>query len=71
MKQKTLSALFMGVLALASCKKPNVDPVNPGPIDIEKEYTELYALGASVGKWDSMDPEPMWERISSPSKLTL
>lgn len=59
MKQKTLSALLMGVLALASCNKPNVDPVNPGPIDIEKEYTELYALGASVGKWDSMDPQPM------------
>lgn len=58
MKTNKFFALLIGVAALASCKsedKPNGGNV----IDFEKEYTELYALGSSVGKWDSNDPEPM------------
>lgn len=57
MKKTALLAIFFGALAIVSCKKP--DDNKQDPIDIEKEYTELYALGASVNKWDSMDPEPM------------
>lgn len=57
MKKTALLAILCGALAIVSCKKP--DDNNQDPIDIEKEYTELYALGASVNKWDSMDPEPM------------
>ena len=57
MKKTALLAILCGALAIVSCKKP--DDNKQDPIDIEKEYTELYALGASVNKWDSMDPEPM------------
>ena len=57
MKKTAFLAILCGALAIVSCKKP--DDNNQDPIDIEKEYTELYALGASVNKWDSMDPEPM------------
>lgn len=56
MKKTALLAIFFGALAIVSCKKPEN---NNDPIDVEKEYTELYALGASVNKWDSNDPEPM------------
>ncbi len=52
---KTL-ALSLCALSLLACNK-NKNP--EGPIDFEKEYTELYALGGAVNKWDSMDPEPM------------
>ncbi len=57
MKKTAFLAILCGALAIVSCKKP--DDNKQDPIDIEKEYTELYALGASVNKWDSMDPEPM------------
>lgn len=57
MKKTALLAILCGALAIVSCKKP--DDNKQDSIDIEKEYTELYALGASVNKWDSMDPEPM------------
>ena len=57
MKKTAFMAILCGALAIVSCKKP--DDNKQDPIDIEKEYTELYALGASVNKWDSMDPEPM------------
>lgn len=57
MKKTAFLAILCGALAIVSCKKPDDNKQNP--IDIEKEYTELYALGASVNKWDSMDPEPM------------
>ena len=57
MKKTAFLAILCGALAIVSCKKP--DDNNQDPIDIEKEYTELYALGAYVNKWDSMDPEPM------------
>ena len=58
MKKTAFMAILCGALAIVSCKKADDKPVDK-PIDIEKEYTELYALGASVNKWDSMDPEPM------------
>ena len=58
MKKTAFLAILCGALAIVSCKKADDKPVDK-PIDIEKEYTELYALGASVNKWDSMDPEPM------------
>lgn len=58
MKQTAFLAILCGALAIVSCKKADDKPEDK-PIDIEKEYTELYALGASVNKWDSMDPEPM------------
>ena len=57
MKKTAFLAILCGALAIVSCKKP--DDNKQDPIDIEKEYTELYALGASVNKWDSNDPEPM------------
>lgn len=57
MKKTAFLAILCGALAIVSCKKP--DDNKQDPIDIEKEYTELYALGASVNKWDSVDPEPM------------
>lgn len=57
MKKSLLFALMIGALALSSCNKD--DKKGNDPIDFEKEYTELYALGGSVNKWDSMDPEPM------------
>ena len=57
MKKTAFLAILCGALAIVSCKKP--DDNKQDPIDIEKEYNELYALGASVNKWDSMDPEPM------------
>lgn len=57
MKKTAFLAILCGALAIVSCKKP--DDNKQDPIDIEKEYTELYALGASVNKWDYMDPEPM------------
>ena len=50
MKKTALLAILCGALAIVSCKKP--DDNKQDPIDIEKEYTELYALGASVNKWD-------------------
>ena len=56
MKKVALLALLCGVVAFVSCKK---DPKGGNEIDFEKEFTELYALGGSVNKWDSMDPEPM------------
>ena len=56
MKKTALLALLFGALAIVSCKKPDDNKIIP---DVEKEYTELYALGASVNKWDSNDPEPM------------
>jgi hypothetical protein len=56
MKKILLSALLIGAAALVSCKK---DKPNNNTIDFEKEYTELYALGGAVNKWDSKDPEPM------------
>lgn len=56
MKKATLFALLVGAATIVSCKK---DDVRKDPIDIEKEYTELYALGGAVNKWDSSDPEPM------------
>ena len=56
MKITAFWAILFGALAIVSCK-PIDDEQNP--IDLEKEYTELYALGASVNKWDSNDPEPM------------
>ena len=58
MKKTAFMAILCGALAIVSCKKADDKPVDK-PIDIEKEYTELYALGASVNKWDSVDPEPM------------
>lgn len=59
MKKNSLLTLLFGVLAVFACGKQEKGTDKPGPIDIEKEYTELYALGASVNKWDSMNPEPM------------
>ena len=56
MKKTAFLAILCGALAIVSCKKPNDNNIIP---DVEKEYTELYALGASVNKWDSNDPEPM------------
>lgn len=56
MKKTAFWAILFGALAIVSCK-PIDDEQDP--IDLEKEYTELYALGASVNKWDSNDPEPM------------
>ena len=56
MKKITLFTLLVGAVAFVSCKK---DDDKKDSIEIEKEYTELYALGASVNKWDSNDPEPM------------
>lgn len=56
MRKITLFALFVGAAVLVSCQK---DKKNDEPIEIEKEYTELYALGGAVNKWDSMDPEPL------------
>lgn len=57
MKKITFLALLLGVATmLVSCKKDNKGNKQ---IEFEKEYTELYALGGAVGKWDSMDPEPM------------
>lgn len=58
MKKTAFMAILCGALAIVSCKKADDKPVDK-PIDIEKEYTELYALGASVNKWTSEDPEPM------------
>ena len=58
MKKTAFMAILCGALAIVSCKKADDKPVDK-PIDIEKEYTELYALGASVNKWASEDPEPM------------
>src|SRR5574344_270861 len=49
-------ALILGTITLISCEKENK---NDDPINFEKEYTELYAIGGAVNKWDSMDPEPM------------
>ena len=49
-------ALILGTITLISCEKENK---NDDPINFEKEYTELFAIGGAVNKWDSMDPEPM------------
>lgn len=49
-------ALILGTITFISCEKENK---NDDPINFEKEYTELYAIGGAVNKWDSMDPEPM------------
>lgn len=57
MKKATFMALILGAATLVSCNKD--DKGNENIIDFEKEFTELYALGASVNKWDSMDPEPL------------
>lgn len=57
MKKTAFWAILFGALAIVSCNKPIDD--RQDPIDLEKEYTELYTLGASVNKWDSNDPEPM------------
>ena len=59
MKKTALFAFICGTLSIVSCNKPEDNKKPEGPIDIEKEYTELYALGGAVNKWDSMDPEPM------------
>lgn len=56
MRKILLSTLLIGVAALVSCKK---DKPKDDIIDFEKEYTELYALGGAVNKWDPMDPETM------------
>lgn len=58
MKKTAFMAILCGALAIVSCKKAD-DNDNKIIPDVQKEYTELYALGASVNKWDSMDPEPM------------
>ena len=55
MKRTFFYALMIGA-ALVSCKK---DDKKDNTIDFEKEFTELYALGGAVNKWDAMDPEPM------------
>ena len=57
MKKTALLAILFGALAIVSCKKP--DDNKQDPIDIKQVFKELYALGASVNKWDSNDPEPM------------
>ena len=59
MKKTAFMAILCGALAIVSCKKADDNSDNKIIPDVEKEYTELYALGASVNKWDSMDPEPM------------
>ena len=58
MKKTAFMAILCGALAIVSCKKAD-DNDNKIIPDVQKEYTELYALGASVNKWDSVDPEPM------------
>ena len=40
MKKTAFLAILCGALAIVSCKKP--DDNKQDPIDIEKEYTELY-----------------------------
>lgn len=58
MKKIAIIALLLGTTMFVSCKKD--EKKGNDPIDFEKEYTELYALGtAANNKWDSMDPEPM------------
>ena len=59
MKKTALFAIICGTLSIVSCNKPEDNKKPVGPIEIEKEYTELYALGGAVNKWDSMDPAPM------------
>ncbi|MGM9734841.1 MAG: SusF/SusE family outer membrane protein [Candidatus Cryptobacteroides sp.] len=66
MKKSTFIAMLIGAAALVSCnKEENKENI----IDFEKEFTELYALGASVNKWDSMDPEPM--QLSSKDNFVI
>ncbi len=57
MKKTAFWALVIGALAIVSCKKS--EPTPQQPLEVEQEFTELYALGASVNKWDSNDPETM------------
>ena len=40
-------ALILGTITLISCEKENK---NDDPINFEKEYTELYAIGGAVNK---------------------
>lgn len=55
MRKFSIFALLCSALAVLSCNKPD----NGGTIDIEKEYTELYALGGALNAWDSNNPVPM------------
>ena len=59
MKKITLLAILCGSLAMISCNGSKNDGPDNGPIDLEKEYTELYALGGALNAWDSNNPVMM------------
>ena len=59
MKKITLLAILCGSLAMVSCNGSKNDGPDNGPIDLEKEYTELYALGGALNAWDSNNPVMM------------